>query len=195
MKEGTLELCLQFDPFPVLTTERLVLRSFLPKDAQALLDMRTNDRVMKYLGRDKMKDLGEAISFIQKVKDDAENGKSIEWALTLKGADILIGKLGFWRIILQHQRAELGYNLTPNYFGKGIMSEAVTAVLQYGFEKMKLHSVEANLDPKNRKSVQLLSRNGFVKEGHFKESYFYGGSFSDTGSYSLLRSEWNKNKI
>ena len=192
MKEKVSELYLHFEPFPVLTTERLVLRSFIPKDAQSLLDMRTNDRVMKYLGRDKMKNIAEANTFIQKVTKDANENKTIEWAITLKAEDKLIGKLGFWRIVTQHRRAEIGYNLMPEYFGKGIMSEAVRAVLKYGFQVMKLHSVEANLDPDNVKSVQLLNRNGFVKEGHFKESYFYNGIFSDTGSYGLLHSEWKK---
>lgn len=192
MKEKVSELYLHFEPFPVLTTERLVLRSFIPKDAQALLNMRTNDRVMKYLGRDKMKNIAEANTFIQKVRKDANENKTIEWAITLKAEDKLIGKLGFWRIVTQHRRAEIGYNLMPEYFGKGIMSEAVSAVLKYGFQVMKLHSVEANLDPDNLKSVQLLNRNGFVKEGHFKESYFYNGIFSDTGSYGLLHSEWKK---
>ena len=192
MKEKVSELYLHFEPFPVLTTERLVLRSFIPKDAQSLLDMRTNDRVMKYLGRDKMKNIAEANTFIQKVTKDANENKTIEWAITLKAEDKLIGKLGFWRIVTQHRRAEIGYNLMPEYFGKGIMSEAVSAVLKYGFQVMKLHSVEANLDPDNLKSVQLLNRNGFVKEGHFKESYFYNGIFSDTGSYGLLHSEWKK---
>lgn len=181
---------LKFNPFPILQTERLVLRAFHKQDVAALFGMRTNDRVMKNLGRNKMKNIDEAKFFIQKVTDDAKNGTSVEWAISLKEKDRLIGKLGFWRIIVKHQRAELGYNLMPEFFTREIMSEAVAAILQYGFEVIKLHSVEANLDPNNTKSSNLLSRMGFSKERHFKESYFYSGVFSDTASYSLLRSDW-----
>ena len=92
----------------------------------------------------------------------------------------------------QHRRAEIGYTLVLEHFGKGLMSEALAAILLYGFEEMKLHSVEANLDPDNTKSAQLLTKNGFVKEGHSRENYFYNGKFTDTGSYGLLRSEWVK---
>ena len=192
MRKKSAEICLQFNPFPVLKTERLYLRSFLVKDAKDLLEMRTDDRVMKYLGRDKMKDLTEAKAYIQKVNKEAQNNKIIEWAITLNHK--FIGKLGYWQIMPQHRRAEIGYTLMTEYFGRGLMSEAVAAVLQYGFEEMNLHSIEANVDPRNLKSVQLLTRNGFVKEGHFKENYFYDGLFTDTGSYGLLCSEWTKNK-
>ena len=192
MKKVIPVLKLQFDPFPALVTRRLSLRAFMPDDAEALYAMRTNDRIMKYLGRDKMKNLTEAKDFIQKVTIDALENKALEWAISLKGDNFVIGKLGFWRILPQHRRAEIGYTLIPNHFGKGIMSEAVSAVLRYGFEEMNLHSVEANLDPHNTKSAQLLTRNGFVKEGHSRGNYFYNGKFTDTGSYGLLRSEWVK---
>lgn len=193
MKDGH-ALVLNFAPFPKLLTDRLILRAFVPADADALFAMRTNDRVMKYLGRDKMKDIAEANAFIQKVIKDANENKTIEWAITLKTEDKFIGKLGFWRIMTQHRRAEIGYNLIPEYFGKGLMSEAVSAVLEYGFQKMNLHSVEANLDPTNQKSAQLLIRNGFVKEGLFRESYHYDGVFMDTASYGLLKVEWSKKR-
>ncbi len=192
MRKKSAEICLQFNPFPVLKTERLYLRSFLVKDAKDLLEMRTDDRVMKYLGRDKMKDLTEAKAYIQKVNKETQSNKIIEWAITLNHK--FIGKLGYWQIMPQHRRAEIGYTLMTEYFGRGLMSEAVAAVLQYGFEEMNLHSIEANVDSRNLKSVQLLTRNGFVKEGHFKENYFYDGLFTDTGSYGLLCSEWTKNK-
>lgn len=185
-------LNLQYTPFPILETERLRLRAFVVDDAKALYEMRSDDRVMKYLGRDKMKSEKEAQEYIQKVSNEAKENKAIEWAITMKGENQVIGKLGYWRIMPQHRRAEIGYTLTTEYFGKGIMSEAVSAVVKFGFEVMLLHSIEANLDPENVKSSQLLIRNGFVKEGHFRQSYFYNGVFTDTGSYSLLRSVWMK---
>ena len=87
MKSIFPELVLRFNPFPVLTTERRLLRPFLIEDAESLYFMRSNDRVMKYLGRDKMKSVEEASEYIQKVLADSRDRKSIEWSMTLKDSN------------------------------------------------------------------------------------------------------------
>ena len=189
------ELALNFEPFPILKTDRLILRQFQVKDAVDLFKLRTDDKVMKYLGSPKMKDIDEAKAYIEKARKIKNGDTCIEWSLTLKEEDKLIGKLGFWRIIKTHFRAELGYTMLPSYQSKGIMSEALNAILKYGFQIMKIHSVEANLDPKNEKSVNLLKRNGFTKEGQTKESYYFDGAFTDTSIYGLLKKDWEKNTI
>ena len=84
-------------------------------------------------------------------------------------------------------RAEIGYRLHPAQHGKGIMNEALKAVLDYGFNVMNLHSVEANTNPGNKESISLLERNGFIREGYFKENYFYDGKFLDSAVYSLVK--------
>ncbi len=190
MKTKYPDLNLNFTPFPILSTSRLVLRNLVLEDSENLFAMRTDNQVMKYLGCDNMKNEEKAREYIQKMTRDVYDNKAIEWAITLKDENQLIGKLGFWRIVIQHRRAEIGYSMFPKFFGKGIMTEAIRAVLDYGFEILNLQSVEANLDPANTKSINLLTRTGFTKEGHFKERYFHNGEFTDTASYSLLRREW-----
>lgn len=86
----------------------------------------------------------------------------------------------------EHYRAEIGYMLLPEYHRKGIASEAVKEVVKYGFDVMKLHSIEAVLDPENHGSAKVLEKNGFVKEAHFKENGFFEGRFLDTVIYSIL---------
>ena len=86
----------------------------------------------------------------------------------------------------EHYRAEVGYMLFPEYNGKGIVSEALQRVVEYGFNEMKLHSIEAILDPENTGSEKVLLKNGFVKEGHFIENEFYEGRFLSTLVYSKL---------
>ena len=76
--------------------------------------------------------------------------------------------------------------LLPEYQGKGIISEAINEVVNYGFEVMKLHSIEAIIDPENFASEKVLQKNGFVKEAHLKENEFYDGRFLDTVIYSIL---------
>ncbi|MDB5247728.1 MAG: family N-acetyltransferase [Segetibacter sp.] len=121
-----------------------------------------------------------------------KNNESIIWAITQKGDTKLIGMICFWNIIKEHYRAEIGYSLLYDFQGKGIMQEAMSAIIKYGFEKMNLHSIEANVNPANESSIKLLERNDFIKEAYFKENYFYDGKFLDTAIYSLLTTVANK---
>ena len=98
----------------------------------------------------------------------------------------MIGNIALWRIDKAHHRAEIGYILCPEQWGKGIMDEAMKVVLFYAFNEMKLHSIEAQINPHNLQSEKLLQKNGFIKEAHFRENYFYNGRFLDTVVYSLV---------
>ncbi|HEY9362570.1 MAG TPA: GNAT family protein, partial [Chitinophagaceae bacterium] len=82
-----------------------------------------------------------------------------------------------------------GYSLLPDHQRKGIMQEALKAVLDFGFNVLQLHSLEANASPENEASLKLLEKNNFIREGYFKENYFFEGRFSDTVTYSLLASK------
>ncbi len=98
----------------------------------------------------------------------------------------MIGTIGLWRIIKEHYRAEIGYMLLPEHWKKGFAKEAVLKVVEYGFDEMKLHSIEAHINPKNAASAGLLEITGFVREAYFKEDFFFNGAFEDTAIYSLL---------
>lgn len=179
-------MILNFDPFPLITTDRLILRKVGPNDVHEIFFLRSDPDVMKFLDRAPAQSIEEAALFIQKIIDSEKNNDVITWAITLKGDPKLIGTICFWNISKEHYRAETGYALHPDYQGKGIMQEALTAVLDYGFHIMKLHSVEANVNPNNTASTKLLERNGFAREAYFKENYFYNGRFLDSAIYSLL---------
>jgi ribosomal-protein-alanine N-acetyltransferase len=128
----------------------------------------------------------DALDLIKKMADSLTNNDGISWAVTLKDDGKLIGTIGFWRMMKEHYRAEIGYMLHPQFQGKGIMQEAMTIVLDYGFNTMKLHSVEANVNPANTASIKFLERNRFQREAYFKENFYYGGKFLDSAIYSLL---------
>ncbi len=177
---------LNFHPFPTLTTERLVLRQLDKTDADEMFFLRSDERVMKYLDRAPAQSIDEAVAFIQMINTVIANNESINWAITLQGGTKIIGDICFWRIDAPNYRAEVGYRLHPAQHGKGLMNEALKTVLDYGFNVMKLHSVEANTNPENKESIRLLERNGFIREGYFKENYFYDGRFLDSAVYSLV---------
>jgi len=179
-------LNINFDPFPVLSTARLLLRPVSCNDLNEVFFLRSDAEVMRYIGKPPAASPEETIAYIHDLENAVAVNEGIVWAITLKNEPALIGLIGFRRFYKEHYRGELGYGLHPGYHGKGIMQEAFTAVLTYGFEALGLHSVEANVDKENIASIKLLERNNFVKEAHFRENYFFEGKFIDSVIYSLI---------
>jgi ribosomal-protein-alanine N-acetyltransferase len=179
-----------FSPFPEIKTERLLLRRITDADAPEIFVLRSDDAVMKYVGREKPQSQEEALAFIKMVNANIDKNESVMWAIALQDEPgKLIGNIGFWRIINHNYRSEIGYMLHPNFWNKGIMKEALLAAIDFGFNQMKLHSIEAHINPDNIASGILLEKTGFVREAYFKEDFFFRGKFSDSAIYSLL----NKN--
>ena len=184
-------LTINFSPFPNLETERLLLRRVDANDIKEILALRSNSETMKYIPRPLLKTDEDALQHIAMIDTKIETNEGINWAITLKDNPKLIGVIGHYRIKPAHYRAEIGYMLLPEYHGKGIISEAVKEAVNYGFSVMKLHSLEAVIDPENHASAKVLEKNGFVKEGHLKENQFFEGRFLDTIIYSII----NKNQF
>lgn len=182
-------LQVNFYPFPLLKTERCILRKIEQEDAPEILFLRSDKHIMRYLDREPMTSLEEAQIFISKIDESLSIGNGISWGICLGDNSKLIGKIGLWRIIKEHHRAEIGYALHPHLWEKGIMSEVLKEVIRYGFDELKLHSIEANVNPKNEASIKLLERQNFVREGYFKENYYYKGIFLDSAIYSLIAPE------
>jgi [ribosomal protein S5]-alanine N-acetyltransferase len=179
-------LTINFSPFPILETERLILRRVLPSDVKEMFELRSNPETMKYIPRPLLTNHEEALAHIQMMEDKIETNEGINWAITLKGDDKMLGVIGHYRIKPEHYRAEVGYMILPEYHGKGITTEAVQCVVDYGFNTMQLHSIEGVIDPENGASEKVLQKCGFVKEAHFKENEFYDGKFIDAVVYSIL---------
>ncbi len=177
---------LNFSPFPVLETERLVLKEITDANAHDLFVMRSSPQVMQYIDRPLAKKLSDVQKLIDIIKDLLSKNEGITWAITLKGNNQMIGTIGFWRIQKEHYRAEIGYLLHHHYQGKGIMQEAMSIGVDYAFNMLKIHSIEANINPDNIASTKLLEKCGFEREGYFKENYYKNGEFCDTAIYSLI---------
>jgi ribosomal-protein-alanine N-acetyltransferase len=181
-------LCPNFSPFPEIQTERLLLRIMTTNDAEEILYLRSNDDVMKYIDRERTKSIEDAKSFLDKIDASLNSNNGIMWGITLKeNPGKLIGNIGYWRLIKEHYRAEVGYMLHPSFWKKGIMKEALLRVIDFAFDDMNLHSIEANINPGNTASAMLLESTGFIKEAYFKEDFFFNGAFHDTIIYSRLK--------
>ncbi len=177
-----------FHPFPELSTERLLLRFITKDDLPEIFFLRTDPDVLKHISKKPAANMKEAEEWIERVTQNTDNGDGIIWAIILKqGTTKLIGTICYWNMQKDHYRAEIGYALHPAHWRKGIMKEAIKKVLEYGFGQLGLHSVEARLSPANIGSSSVLESTGFVREGYFKEDFYYNGKFEDTLVYSRLK--------
>jgi [ribosomal protein S5]-alanine N-acetyltransferase len=177
--------------FPILKTERLVLREINMSDADDLFQIFSDQETMQYWSCRPYTSVVQAQRLIESLAESAREETGIHWAITLRGEDRLIGRCGYneWR--KRHRRGEISYIVARPYWGKGIVSEAMCAMLNYGFGEMNLHSVEAGVTPGNDGSTRMLERLGFRLEGHLRESYYAEDKFVDSLIYSLLRRDWN----
>jgi [ribosomal protein S5]-alanine N-acetyltransferase len=180
-------LDLKLLPLPELRTPRLVLRRITPADAPALFALRTDARVLTYLDREPETSLADIEALIGRIDAALTGNTGTNWAVARAEDDTqLIGTCGLWRLTPEHHRGEIGYMLSPTAWGVGLMQEAAYAVCRYGFEQLKLHSIEGNVNPHNAASIRLLERLGFVREAYFRENYYCRGQFLDSAIYSLL---------
>jgi [ribosomal protein S5]-alanine N-acetyltransferase len=176
--------------FPRLETERLVLREIVPADAEDLFHIFSDEETMRYWSCLPYTSVDQAHRLIEGLAKARLAGVGINWAITLRGDERLIGKCGYneWR--KAHRRGDVSYIVAREKRGMGVVSEALGAMLDYGFDHMNLHSVEAGVTPGNEASTRMLQRLGFRLEGHLRESFLTDRGFVDSLIYSLLRSDW-----
>lgn len=155
-----------------ILTERLNLRPLSLQDADDLIEVRFNEEVTKYIKRDKPNDKTEIVSFIKDRIVDVENGKILFWAISLIKTPKLIGTICLWNFNDNKAIAEVGYELHPDYHGQGFMSEALNAVLNYGFKELSLISIEAFTNKHNESSKMLLKKFKFILDAQRKDEGF-----------------------
>ena len=178
-----------FLPFKNLESERLFLRQITIDDINEIFELRSNKNVMKYIPRPLCNTHEEVMEHIKMIQQKIELNEGINWAITLKNDNKLIGYIGHYRIKWEHFRSEIGYMLLPQYNVMGIATEAIKIAVEYGFNDMKMHSLEGVIDPENAASARVLEKNGFIKEAHFKENEFFNGKFIDSVIYSLINNK------
>ncbi len=174
-----------FSSFPELVTERLVLRRMRMTDLADMTALHSSPGSRRYSRRAPRTE-AEIKAVLEKIQENIDTNTAISWAIALHGSDKMIGDISFWRMMPEHYRAETGYLLAEEHWGKGLATEALRAVLQYGFGVMGLHSVEARVNPENMPTIRLLERCGFTREAYFRENEFFNGKFVDSAVYSLL---------
>lgn len=175
---------------PCLASGRLRLRPPGPADVDALYAMYSDPAVMRYWSRPPMTQRAEAEAQLARYADGFAARGGLTWAISVGDDDALVGTCALFHIEPMHRRAELGYALRADHWGRGIAREAVALLLEWGFGTLGLNRIEADIDPRNLASRALLLRLGFRSEGLLRERYCVDGETSDTEWLGLLASEW-----
>jgi RimJ/RimL family protein N-acetyltransferase len=178
----------------VLETGRLALRPLTMDDAESLLEVYSDPEVMKYWACEPMTDLDAVGDFVRRDIDSDQAGNSLNWAITPAGTDHAIGKCILFRHDPDNRRCEIGYILGRAHWRKGLMSEALEAVIDHAFTGLSIHRIEADTDPANRASLALLDKLGFVREGLFRDRWYVYGEWQDSAMLGLLKTDWEKRR-
>lgn len=136
----------------------------------------------------------DALAFIADIQRYVDEGSMFQWAITLHDQaldDRVVGSFTLASIDRRHRRAEVGFAVARRFWGQRIVSRILPTAIAYGFEAMKLHRLEADVDPRNAASLRALERAGFQREGLYRERYFQDGEFQDGILLSLLHHEWH----
>ena len=175
--------------FPIIETGRLILREVTSTDSTNMLTYLSDEMVMKHMGLvpfQTEEDVLDEISWYQSI---FEEGTGIRWGITLKDSGEVIGSCGFLNRLSKHHRADVGYELSKDFWGKGIASEALEAVVRYGFQHFQLERIQALIEPNNLPSQKLVEKIGFKREGLLRHYEFTCGKFDDLIMYSILKED------
>jgi len=175
---------------PPLTTARLQLRGINQADSEDLYAIYSDMKTLEYWGQDPVQSPAEVWKIIKKNMQYVASGTAILWGIALRDSNRLIGTCTIFRISQQNKNGEAGFILNRAHWGKGLMTEAMGSVLDYTFNDLDFHRLEADTDPKNLASLALLKKLGFQREGYFRERWFVHGKWHDSVMLGLLRNEY-----
>lgn len=175
--------------FPVLETEMLKLREITEEDSEGIFACFSNDSVTRFYGQDTLTEIAQAERFVDFFSKSYKEKRGIRWGIERKGTKGIIGTIGFNAWLPKHKRAEIGYEIHPDYWRKGYTSEAISRVLTYGFDVMNLTRIGAVVFTENEASNELLTKIGFQYEGVLRNYMYQDGIAHDTNVYALLKNK------
>lgn len=175
---------------PVLETERLRIRPVTMADTDDLFAVFSSPRVMRYWSSPAMRERAEAVAYIQSIFDFFTERSLFQWGIALRADDRLIGTCTLFALDATHRRCEIGYALHDAHWRRGIMSEVLTRLFDFAFDELRIHRIEADVDPRNDASMGLLERLGFRREGYLRERWFVNDEIQDAAFLGLLAPDW-----
>lgn len=183
-----------FIPFPVLETPRLLLRRMENRDAKHLFACYHAPETARFSTWEAHPDLRFTKDYVQYVVRGYGRQESMVFCIVNKEENRVIGTCSFANMDSAYQIAEIGYTLSPAYWHCGYGTEAVSALLRFGFEKIGLRRISAQVMAGNSASVTLLQRLGFQQEGFLQDGVYCKGALHDLYLFGLLQTEYRRNK-
>jgi ribosomal-protein-alanine N-acetyltransferase len=175
------------EKFPIIQLEDIVLREISPNDAPKYFEFMSSDTMRPFVTEDNIPiSVSQSSEELKYWGGLFKSKRSIYWAIALKENNSLIGTAGFNFISMRNSRADISYDLDPKYWGKGIMSKSIRAILSFAEETMKLVRIQANVIIDNDRSIKLLEHCGFEKDGFMKKYEIVDGKHRDYYLYSIV---------
>ena len=179
-----------FEDLPELETERLLLRKMRLDDARAMFAYASDPEVTRYVLFETHRSIEDSEAFLRLAVEGYERGDFGGWGVVLKDSGAFVGTCGVdYGYAPEHARAELGYVLSREHWGKGLMPEAVRAVIRFGFGRMELNRIQARCIAENTASARVMEKAGMTYEGTLREYQLIKGAYRDMKFYSILRRE------
>lgn len=178
-----------FNSFPVIETEHLVLRKIEPEDAKDLFEFLSDDAVNRFMTNNSYENIVQVQRLINGIQQSFESKQKIHWGIAQKTANKIIGQCGYHAFDRSNLIGEISYCLAREHWGQGIMTEAIRAVIGFGFEKLGLNRIETKSMLENTGSFKVLEKAGFQKEGLIREGLSKNHIFYDLYLYSVLKKD------
>ncbi|MBQ4601458.1 MAG: GNAT family N-acetyltransferase [Clostridia bacterium] len=179
-----------FDRSPQIETDRLILRHMKPSDARDMYDYAHRPEVTKYLLWAPHDSLEYTRTYLKQVERCYRQGTFHDFGVILKEDNRFIGTCGFARIDEANATAEAGYVLNPEYWGKGLATEALCAVIAFGFEKRGFNRIESRYMVDNHASRRVMEKSGMSFEGVLRQSIFVKDGYEDIGICAILKQDY-----
>ena len=182
---------MNWECLPTINTSRLSLRGLSSQDVEEFYEIYSNPEVMRYWSTPPLPNREAASKAITEIDEGFKRRELLKWGVALPADNKVIGTVTIFHPDFTHHRAEIGYALGRAYWGHGYMHETLKAVLNFAFDDLKLHRIEADVDPRNDASVRTLERLGFQREGYLRQRWQVNGEIQDSLFYGLLRPDWD----
>ena len=177
--------------FPTLQTKRLELIEITEFHNSDIFKIFGDHQVTKYYNMLPLINQAEAQNIIQHFSNKFKSNACIRWGIALKGQQNIIGTCGF-NNYTKHHRANLGYDLQSEFWNKGLITEALNAIIDFGFSILELNRIEAEVMQGNLASNKVLAKLNFTNEGVLKQWMFWNGKYYDMTIFALLKSEYEQ---
>ncbi len=181
-----------FSHMPTLETERLLLRRMMVGDCDDMYEYARRADVTKHLTWSPHPSVEYTKEYLAHLSHHYQLGDFYDWALILKEENKMIGTCGFTRFHFPHDVAEVGYVINPDYRGRGIAPEALSAVLRFGFARLGLHRIEAKYMVENEASRRVMEKVGMHFEGTARGGMRVKEVYRDIGTCAILAEEFGK---